>query len=312
MRVSEYGEKYATKRSIFQFKNQAVRDLWELQGRYSKVSWGENVYGNAQFGSVNCETIGYIMAATAQLDLNLGSFSGLVLRAVGDGQAYRLIVRDEQFASDGIQFETSLPTVPNKWKTHRIPFSSLKPTREGDGTDMSEQYQLDKRKIRQLGVAYNRRPTDPSAFLLSMDYIKAYRTQLEPEFVYISSARVPALAGLETERERELFLEMNPKAFYCAAGEEALRNSGLAYTIVRVESFNNAPGGVQAVNIQQGLEDYISDIARADVADICVSCLLDPSAANLAFACSRSEFAPSAVNPGRDVRSQLAKMRPNA
>lgn len=43
----------------------------------------------------------------------------------------------------------------------------------------------------------------------------------------------------------------NPKCYYNARGEELLRQSGLTYTIIRVEGFNNLPGGVQAVEVKQ-------------------------------------------------------------
>lgn len=43
----------------------------------------------------------------------------------------------------------------------------------------------------------------------------------------------------------------NPKCYYNARGEELLRKSGLTYTIIRVEGFNNLPGGIQAIEIKQ-------------------------------------------------------------
>lgn len=43
----------------------------------------------------------------------------------------------------------------------------------------------------------------------------------------------------------------NSKCYYNARGEELLRQSGLTYTIIRVEGFNNLPGGVQAVEVKQ-------------------------------------------------------------
>lgn len=45
--------------------------------------------------------------------------------------------------------------------------------------------------------------------------------------------------------------ETRPKCFYNARGEELLRKSGLTYTIIRVEGFNNLPGGIQAIEIKQ-------------------------------------------------------------
>jgi hypothetical protein len=50
----------------------------------------------------------------------------------------------------------------------------------------------------------------------------------------------------------------------------------------------------QAIKIQQDQED-VGTIARADVAEICVSCLLDARACNLAFYASQSKYAPTAI-----------------
>jgi hypothetical protein len=42
-------------------------------------------------------------------------------------------------------------------------------------------------------------------------------------------------------------------------------------------------------------QDEVGVISRADAADICVGCLLDPRANNLAFYASQSKYAPSTV-----------------
>lgn len=43
----------------------------------------------------------------------------------------------------------------------------------------------------------------------------------------------------------------SPKCYYSARGEDLLRKSGLTYTIIRVGGFNNAPGGLQAIEVKQ-------------------------------------------------------------
>ena len=50
---------------------------------------------------------------------------------------------------------------------------------------------------------------------------------------------------------RQTLKNDNPKCYYNARGEELLRKSGLTYTIIRVEGFNNLPGGIQAIEIKQ-------------------------------------------------------------
>ena len=65
------------------------------------------------------------------------------------------------------------------------------------------------------------------------------------------------------------------------AGEEALRASGLAYTIIRPGGLVDDPGG-QPLRLAQG--DTISGrISRADVARVAVAALLSPAAAGKTF-----------------------------
>ncbi|MFN8447146.1 MAG: NAD(P)H-binding protein [Anaerolineae bacterium] len=55
-------------------------------------------------------------------------------------------------------------------------------------------------------------------------------------------------------------------------GEDALRTSGLLYTIVRPGGLTDAPGGASALKVDQG--DRISGmISRSDVAAVCVAAL---------------------------------------
>ncbi|CAN0074345.1 unnamed protein product, partial [Hapterophycus canaliculatus] len=104
--------------------------------------------------------------------------------------------------------------------------------------------------------------------------------------------------------------EKSPKCYYNARGEELLRKSGLTYTIIRVEGFNNLPGGIQALEIKQASEN-VSKVSRADAAEITVQCLLDPRACNLALYTTTARQAPSAVNPDQKMTTQLSRLRPN-
>ncbi|CAM9739586.1 unnamed protein product [Choristocarpus tenellus] len=137
-----------------------------------------------------------------------------------------------------------------------------------------------------------------------------YRTQMEPEFVYLSSAAIPPLTDSNYEKELEELKETSPKGYFCAKAEETLRNSGLAYTIIRLGGFNKAPGGVQAIQIKQDPEN-IGKIAHADAAEIVVQCLLDPRARNVAFYASTSQFAPSASEPDQKMSNLFGRMQPN-
>jgi len=65
-------------------------------------------------------------------------------------------------------------------------------------------------------------------------------------------------------------------------GEEALRNSGLIYTIVRPGGLVNIPGGEQRLVFAQG-DTTSGRISREDVALICIQALQEPAARNKTF-----------------------------
>ncbi len=65
-------------------------------------------------------------------------------------------------------------------------------------------------------------------------------------------------------------------------GEEALRTSGVAYTIVRPGGLVNEPGGQKSIVFAQG-DNETGMIPRADVARVCVAALGSPEAVNKTF-----------------------------
>jgi uncharacterized protein YbjT (DUF2867 family) len=65
-------------------------------------------------------------------------------------------------------------------------------------------------------------------------------------------------------------------------GEQALRDSGRPYTIVRPSWLTGAPGGEQAIRFEQG-DTGEGQIARADVAAVVVAALASPSARGKTF-----------------------------
>uniref|UniRef100_A0A7I4B1K6 NAD(P)-binding domain-containing protein n=1 Tax=Physcomitrium patens TaxID=3218 RepID=A0A7I4B1K6_PHYPA len=66
------------------------------------------------------------------------------------------------------------------------------------------------------------------------------------------------------------------------AGEAALRNSGLGYTIIRPGPLQEEAGGQKALVFDQG-DRITQSISCADVADVCVKALHNPTARNKSF-----------------------------
>ncbi|CAM9678446.1 unnamed protein product, partial [Ectocarpus sp. 12 AP-2014] len=248
-RVALYGDPFSTKKTLFRFNREADRELWAVdQDSQQSAMWKSNKFGYGTFGSTRMYESGYATVESQQIKLNLSGFSGLAVRCCGDGKPYRFILRDKQYEETGIQFEM---TKPNKWQTHRLPFSAFDAYLYGQVVQAEAGMEVDRASVQQLAIGYKREPVDPFNFILSMHFVKVYRTQIEPEFIYVSSAGVPPMTDSNYDRILETLKHESPKCYYNARGEELLRKSGLTYTIIRVEGFNNLPGGIQAIEIKQ-------------------------------------------------------------
>jgi len=170
-------------------------------------------------------------------------------------------------------------------------------------------------------------------FYLALSYIKLYRSQPEPEFVYLSDARIPPVVrdGMVRHASRQLVtaapstdddngeerllldestmtatandpMGRSPEeTYYKYRGEEILKKSGLSYAIVRIAGFNESPSG-EASTIELTSQSPIIDsstsltdaaVSRADVAQVCVSALLDPHALNKSFYVTKKKVASS-------------------
>mmetsp|Transcript_7331 Transcript_7331/g.17947 ORF Transcript_7331/g.17947 Transcript_7331/m.17947 type:complete len:165 (-) Transcript_7331:145-639(-) len=158
---------------------------------------------------------------------------------------------------------------------------------------------------------------DDGEFYLALSYIKAYRTQYEPDFVMISTSQVSTV-GLGSQitfegRPRPQSLPAGVVAFKAEA-EKNLRNSGLSYCIIRPGELTDQPGGTRALVFEQDMQDDdISQgrISRADLADVCVKCLLDPRAVNVTFELTESTYAPTARTPTKEISPMLETLKPN-
>jgi len=274
--------------------------------------------------------------------IDLGSgFAGFVCRVCSDGRTYEAFVRTGAYNEDGIEyvceFSTSKkPTGRNKsqnrFTTVRLPFESFKPIRRkivesASDTDSIPAFRgLD---VRNIGFRYRStsnpvRPQldkgDLSSFYLALCYIKLYRSQPEPEFIYLSNARIPQvvtdgmvrhdLRQLNTATDqasgdtsvqilddstlktatRDKTVRSQEEIYYKYRGEEILKNSGLSYTVVRVAGLNDSPTGeASTLALQSSNEDEVVAVSRAEVAQVCVSALLSPAALNKSFYISKKK-----------------------
>uniref|UniRef100_A0A453SKQ6 NAD(P)-binding domain-containing protein n=1 Tax=Aegilops tauschii subsp. strangulata TaxID=200361 RepID=A0A453SKQ6_AEGTS len=262
------GKSSKSKLLIAKFKSAKSLKGWEVnQGSYfpnayaSGSSFDEGIDasfefsegGQAVFAGFVFTRGGYV-EISKRLSLPLGStldrYDGLLLSVGGNGRSYVVILETGPLAdtSQSKKYFARMTTKVGFCRV-RVPFSAFRP-RPGDGTQGA---------------------TDPRNFELILEYIKALPTGQETDFILVSCTG----SGIEPNR-REQVLKAKK------AGEDALRRSGLGYTIVRPGPLQEEPGGQRALIFDQG--NRISQaISCADVADICVKALHDSTARNKSF-----------------------------
>lgn len=130
-----------------------------------------------------------------------------------------------------------------------------------------------------------------------VDAAVAARSQ---QFVLVSSRSV-------TQPDNALNKLFGNVLIWKLKGEDALRASGVPYTVVRPGGLTNGPGGDKEVVFEQG--DTVSaqtTITRADVARICVEALKHPEARNRTF-----ETSARPGTPVTDWRAKFAALKPD-
>ncbi len=121
------------------------------------------------------------------------------------------------------------------------------------------------------------------------------------QFILVSSRGV-------TQRSNSLNKLFGNVLIWKLKGEDALRASGVLYTVVRPGGLLNAAGGDKDIVFEQG--DTVSaqtTITRADVARVCVAALKYLEARNRTF-----EISAKAGPPVMDWRAKFAALKPDA
>mmetsp|Transcript_6225 Transcript_6225/g.12302 ORF Transcript_6225/g.12302 Transcript_6225/m.12302 type:complete len:513 (-) Transcript_6225:820-2358(-) len=311
-RYLDFGREGSTKTSLFKFGRGTDVLAWRNIEDHSAPSvynpsqfrFDQNRFKHAIFTGRVLDR--YNGSATVGANLGergacLWDSSGLILRVIGDGKVYSVILK-----AGKIQYISSFSTVEGKWITVRLPFSTFKPMRPrlGQLTDPAEEKLLVRSEIEEIQIRYQKPEVSPEKdegrFYLALDYIKAYRTQEEPDFVFVSSAEVAV-----TKQGEEANVRFKTRA------EDYLRESGLTYCIIRPGTLTDQPGGRRALLLQQDSEASQGQISRADLAEVCVSSLLDPRACNLTFEAFESRYAPTASVPTKELSLLFERLRPN-
>ncbi|CAL5024100.1 unnamed protein product [Urochloa decumbens] len=288
---SRAGKSSKSKLTIAKFKSAKSVKGWEVrQGSYfqdiypSRFDGGTDASfefaesGQAVFSGFVFTRGGYV-EMSKRLSLPLGStldrYDGLLLSVGGNGRSYVIILETGPLAdtSQSKKYFARMNTKVGFCRV-RVPFSAFRPVNPQDPP-------LDPFLVHTLTIRFEpkkQRPgdssegaSDPRNFELKMEFIKALPSGQETDIVLVSCTG----SGIEANR-REQVLKAKK------AGEDALRRSGLGYTIVRPGPLQEEPGGQRALIFDQGSR-ISQGISCADVADICVKALHDLSARNKSF-----------------------------
>lgn len=230
------------------------------------------------------------------LDLGNG-FAGLLCRICSDGGKYEAFIRTGDYTRNGVEyvcvFETGKKNKngnksSNKFVSLRLPFLSFRPIQRRKMKNISQSIDINIKNefifngndVQQIGFRFrsednvsisdkaiilpNQRKIRSGRvtlipFYLAFSYIKVYRSQVEPEFIYVSDARIPSVVRNNMVKHEARYIEAeddvgptnsfrildennarkkmknshlnrsDQETYFKYLGEQILRNSGLWY-----------------------------------------------------------------------------------
>jgi len=339
-------------------KDDAASEAESVATSLSQCEWTKNKFGHGVFtGKVDRYGEAALASARLRsrndpdlgIDLSVGGFAGLVCRICSDGGVYEAFVRTEAFERLGVEYVCEFKTASktptsgsenrsrDKFSTVRLEFKDFLPrmrpqfqTKEDEEDSreaLGKSGNIPKfvgKDIRQLGFRF-RGQSNPLSwssgfgrFYLALDFIKVYRGQPEPEFVYLSDSRIPPVVNdgmvkhdikrLTTnpmESSNDVISIINDKeaqkvkdkkdrsaeeTYFKYMGEEMIKQSGLSYTIIRVAGYNEKQPGTDSSTVRlQKMNKDIVPVSRADLAQVVASAILEPNACNLVLYMTKSQ-----------------------
>lgn len=297
----------AGERIVFDFTNLSA-DLKSAWGAVDDVVMGGVSESNIQFvedtalfaGNVStANSGGFASVRTKNFapPFNLSGYQGVKLRVRGDGKRYKFLMRTET-QWDGVAYSYSFDTQANTWIDVTIPFSDLIPVFRAKS--LKDSPTIDASKICSFQIMLSKFEYDgglnpnftPGGFALQVESIKGYGGVALPQFVLVSSAGVtrPGRTDINLEEEPpavRLNDQLGGILTWKLRGEESLRKSGIAYTIIRPCALTEEPGVKQLI-FDQG-DNIKGKVSRDAIAELCLQVLTQPKACNVTFEVKQKE-----------------------
>lgn len=301
-------------KTLFDFTNPST-DLKEIWGAIDDVVMGGVSESNIRLNSDRAIFSGNVsvannggFASVRTRNFNpfwdLSSYEGIELRVKGDGKRYKFLIRGED-KWDGMAYSYSFDTLDNAWMTIRIPFVALIPVFRAKTVPDAGIFNASKVYSMQLMLskfeydgALNQK-FSPGLFSLEVESIKAYKTQITPQFVTLSSAGVtrPGRPGLNLDEEPpavRLNDQLGGILTWKLRGEEVVRQSGINYTIIRPCALTEKPGDKVLV-FDQG-DNMKGQVSRDAIAELCIQALEIPEASNKTFEVREEEVIANSID----------------
>ncbi|CAE7827113.1 DRG2 [Symbiodinium sp. CCMP2456] len=332
---------FNSKVQVFNFQRQTDFELWDLERQYpsdmcygvQRAGWTRNSYGDALFVGQFFEDMGQCQLRSPRLKLNFSKFGGLIVTVYNQAvnNKFSWFLRTSDFEQTRVQFEFDFVCEASSWCKFRMPFNAFKPVRaDGVPIDDPEEFQLRREDVVQMGVSFRTegvpvqyRGDRMNYFSLQIEGIRAFRLQKEPQVVYAGRLDDVAPTVQEADADQAFVdpedrpregpyngLWTRPKT-----GAEAVIGSGLAFSLLRVNGFNDHPGGKFPVVLNQAPlhrphlsfhSETVRSISRGDVAALLVSAMSEPNCVNTEIiAGEASEGAEESSAPQVEITSTL-------
>uniref|UniRef100_A0A0G4GLY8 NADH:ubiquinone oxidoreductase intermediate-associated protein 30 domain-containing protein n=1 Tax=Chromera velia CCMP2878 TaxID=1169474 RepID=A0A0G4GLY8_9ALVE len=242
---------------------------------------------------------GFVSFRTENLSppLDLSAYQGLRLRVRGDGNRYKVVMREEK-NWDSTSLVATVDTTPrgegDEWETLDLPLSSFRRCKRAETTKDEKERPPTFKEIHSIQLMLSRFEFDGKMnpnykegnFSLQVKDISVYKENQGPRVVQISSAGVtrPGRSGLNVMQEPPA-IRLNESLgyilFWKLRGEDAVRESDLPFTVIRPCALVEEAGGAP-LEIGQG--DYIKGkVSRDAVADLAIEALFRPKLEGTTF-----------------------------
>mmetsp|Transcript_11177 Transcript_11177/g.16738 ORF Transcript_11177/g.16738 Transcript_11177/m.16738 type:complete len:674 (-) Transcript_11177:260-2281(-) len=252
--------------------------------------------------------------------VSLQDATAIKLLVRGDGNRYKFTVA----VRDGTRYQHPFDTKKGFFQEIILPFESFVPLSGFDRNMVDYNApllsQVDRSDIAAFNFVcskfeFNERPNPlgiPTDFSLSIDSVQAV-TSPKPKVVIVTSASVERNARItEEERENEIpIVKLNPNGIlnWKYKGEEALRESGLPYSVIRPTGLTSLNETTDfALDVVQG--DSISgQISRKEVASVVAAALGSTAATGKTVELRRSEARNSVGVVGTDQTRLIKQLQ---